>query len=283
MPLFVVPTPIGNLADITLRALSVLRESHLILCEDTRVSRILLMAHDVVKPTLSYHKFNERSRLKSILERLHEGEQLALISSAGTPGICDPGQRLIEACHVEAIEVWVLPGACSAITALVASGFCDPPFQMVGFLDRKARGQLRQMLAYQGTSICFLSPHKLTQTLQALSELETQLGDAPRSLALVKELTKKFEAQFRGSAQQVLAALAATSQAIKGEWILVLSAPTGGKVRKAPPSIDEVRAEWEVGRRQGLSTKQIICVLSERFSLKRQELYQLLNAGDALD
>lgn len=281
MPLFVVPTPIGNLADITLRALDVLRDAELILCEDTRVSRVLLAAYDIRRPTMSYHKFNERSRSNGLIERLRENEQIALISSAGTPGISDPGQRLIATCYNESIEVTVLPGACSAITALVASAQSDSPFQVIGFLEQNGRKQLQRILSYCGTSICFVSPHRVVQTLKSAREVAEQMGDPLRTFVLLKELTKRFEKRFEGSASQLLEDFVVGGQSTKGEWILVVSPPaTPSKCDKSLPSDVDVGSAWESGLAQGLSTKQIVDDLARRFDVKRQKLYQLLNAKE---
>jgi 16S rRNA (cytidine1402-2'-O)-methyltransferase len=162
--LYIVATPIGNLRDIGLRALDLLKTCDYILCEDTRRSRILLRHYAIDLPLVSYHQFNEAKKLESIVADLEAGRSLALISDAGTPAISDPGHRLIVACRSRALPMTVIPGACALIAALVLSGFATDRFQFVGFLPKKS-GQrkrlLTEMLSYEGTSICYETAPRL--------------------------------------------------------------------------------------------------------------------------
>lgn len=226
MTLYVVPTPIGNLEDITLRALRTLKQVDQILCEDTRVSSKLLRAHAIATPTASYHKFNERAQQDGLIAKMHQGQQLALISSAGTPGISDPGGRLINAAIDQKIRVCPLPGPCAPITALIASGFSAEPFQFWGFLDRRGQRQITQILDYRGTSLCFESARRLEKTLRSIKSAEEKLQIPPRNLALVKELSKVFESVFWGTATALLHQLASSPHLVKGEWIIAIAPPS---------------------------------------------------------
>lgn len=213
--LYIVPTPIGNLKDITLRALDVLQESDYVLCEDTRTSGVLLSHYSIKKPLHSYHKFNETSLLESIITDLQRGKTIALISDAGTPGISDPGNILIKRVIEEELEYTVLPGASAAITALVLSGF-PSPFTFVGFLSDKKQermSQFQQVCSIQSTLILYVSPHKLVSTL---GDAYTVLGD--RRACIVREISKKFEqVEFFNLKEGY-------SGVVKGEFVLLISA-----------------------------------------------------------
>ncbi|MBN4066878.1 16S rRNA (cytidine(1402)-2'-O)-methyltransferase [Simkania negevensis] len=226
--LYLVATPIGNLEDITLRALSVLKECSAVLCEDTRRAGFLLNHYGIKKPLLSYHKFNESRREEEVFGRLLGGEDLALVSDAGTPGINDPGVRLVDACRCRQIPVVPLPGACSPIVALAASGFPTAQFQCVGFLPKKGgarRKVLEAAVAYSGTTICFESPYRLCKTLAALVEV------APDCMVGVgRELTKKFEEHRRGTSQELLDYY--TDKPPKGEIVLLIAPGKNAKVNK---------------------------------------------------
>jgi len=211
--LFIVATPIGNLEDISKRALRALESSDAVLCEDTRRSSILMERYGIKKRLISYHKFKEKGALEGILADLEGGRSLALISDAGTPCINDPGQILVAACLERGLEVSVIPGACSVIQALVMSGFDTSRFQFVGFLPKKPGAVLRQALAYPGTTVAFESPERLIDTLALIGE---------RRVAVAREMTKTFEECRRGKASEVLAHFKA--KAPKGEVVLVIAA-----------------------------------------------------------
>lgn len=189
--LYVVPTPIGNLGDLTLRAIEVLSAAQIVAAEDTRHSGLLLHHHGIKKPMVSFHEHNEAMRTAELLGRLRAGEDVALITDAGTPSISDPGARLVRACAAENLPYTVLPGACAAITALVGSGLDASAFYFGGFLPVKS-GQRQSALAAaierEATSIFYESPHRLLKSLTVLAAL------APARLVCVaRELTKKFE------------------------------------------------------------------------------------------
>src|SRR2546421_3710785 len=216
--LYVVATPIGNLGDITLRALEVLKDVDLVAAEDTRHSGILLKRYQIDKPLISYHEHNEAMRTAQLVERLAAGEKVALITDAGTPGLSDPGARLVRECIKRALPFTIIPGPSSVLTALIGSGFSIDQFFFSGFLPNKRGGrerELRAAAARDETTIFFESPHRLTKTLNASIDI---LQD--RQLCVARELTKKFEEFRRGSASELLARYQAHPP--KGEIVLLI-------------------------------------------------------------
>jgi 16S rRNA (cytidine1402-2'-O)-methyltransferase len=193
--LYLVATPIGNLEDITLRALRVLRECDVVAAEDTRHSGRLLQHFGISKPMLSYFQFNEARRSEEILERLKRGEKVALVTDAGSPGISDPGTRVVAAALAAGLRVESVPGPCALVAALTASGLPTDEFHFVGFLPHKSgqrRRQLEALRTVPGTLILYESPHRIARLLEELAALYPL-----RKLVMARELTKKFE-QFRG-------------------------------------------------------------------------------------
>lgn len=228
--LYLIPTPIGNLEDITLRALRLLKECVLIACEDTRTSRVLLAHYGITTPVTSYHEHNKLTKLDALFAALENGD-VALISDAGTPGISDPGYELVREAIERGYTVTPLPGASALIAALVGSGLPTDSFVYLGFLPRKHlsewfaghKTERRTMVAYE-------SPHRLTDALEALTEA---LGE-DRQVCVAREISKKFEEFVRGSAAEVLAHM--KEQPPRGEIVLVI----GG----APESIEN----WDEAR-----------------------------------
>ena len=217
--LVVVPTPIGNRQDITLRALESLKSADLIAAEDTRHSGLLLQHLGIKKPFLSLHGHNESSRCAEVAERIAGGATVALITDAGTPGISDPGRRLVETCVARGLPVTVLPGPCAAVTALVGSGFPCDRFFFGGFLPVKSgrrHRELTEAAARSETSVFYESPHRLTKTLAALTEVAPN-----RKLCVARELTKTFEEYRRGTAAELLAHYEAHPP--KGEITLLIA------------------------------------------------------------
>ena len=217
--LYIVPTPIGNLEDITLRALRILQEVDIILAEDTRTSKKLLQHYVINTPMLSYHKFNEHQNLQNFIKQLKEGKQIALISDAGTPAIADPGFLLVRECILENIPVESLPGATAFVPALINSGFPNDRFVFEGFLpDKKGRNTRLQSLKEETkTMIFYVSPHKLTKTL---NEFITLFGSS-RKVSISRELTKIYEETVRGDLSELLDYF--TEHTPKGEFVLILS------------------------------------------------------------
>jgi len=222
--LYIVSTPIGNLDDITLRALKTLRHVDLIAAEDTRRTRKLLSFFDIHTPLVSYFEHNELKRLDKLLSRMKTGKEIALVSDAGTPGISDPGYRLIQQAIERGIPVSPIPGPSAVITALSISGLPTDSFYFVGFLPKKG-GKRRKLLEklgdLDGTSILYESPHRLMKTLEDLLEV---CGD--RQIVITRELTKAFEEAIRDNIREVINIL--EGRRIKGEVTIVL----GGKGRK---------------------------------------------------
>jgi len=216
--LFLVPTPIGNLEDITFRSVRILNEADLILAEDTRTSGKLLKHFDIKTPMLSFHMHNEHKVLDKMIDKLKLGIKIALISDAGTPGISDPGFLLVRACVEEGIETECLPGATALIPALVQSGFPTDRFIFEGFLPPKKGRQTRLKLWSEETRtiVFYESPHKIVNTLLQLQEFVG--GD--RRLSVSRELSKKFEETVRGTVNELI--LHFTNKAPKGEFVIVL-------------------------------------------------------------
>ena len=217
--LYVVATPIGNLGDITLRAIEALKSADVIAAEDTRHSGILLKRLGIKKPFISYHQHNETARTTELVERLGRGENVALITDAGTPGLSDPGLRLIRECIKRELPFTIIPGPSSILTALLGSGFSTEKFCCRGFLPVKAgqrERQLRETAEREDTTIFFESPYRLTKTLAACIDIMPE-----RQLCVARELTKKFEEFRRGAASELLAHYQAHPP--KGEIVLVIS------------------------------------------------------------
>ena len=217
--LFIVATPIGNLGDITLRAIEVLKSADLIAAEDTRHSGLLLKHLEIKKPFVSYHEHNEAARTTELVERLGRGENVALITDAGMPGLSDPGVRLIRECIKRELPFTIIPGPSSILTALLGSGFSTEKFCCRGFLPVKAgqrERQLRETAEREDTTIFFESPYRLTKTLAACIDIMPE-----RQLCVARELTKKFEEFRRGTASELLAHYQARPP--KGEIVLVIS------------------------------------------------------------
>ncbi|MEI8038869.1 MAG: 16S rRNA (cytidine(1402)-2'-O)-methyltransferase [Verrucomicrobiota bacterium] len=218
----IVPTPIGNLADITLRALEILKSADRIACEDTRHSAPLLAHHGIAGKTLvSLHEHNEARRAPELAAAAHAGETIALISDAGMPGISDPGYRLVQACIANGTPVEVLPGPSAVITALIGSGLPCHAFRFGGFLSVKSgkrRSSLAAALDSGETAIFFESPHRIVSTLEILADV----NPAART-CVARELTKKFETYHRGTAAEVLAHF--QTHPPKGEFVLLVHAP----------------------------------------------------------
>ncbi len=217
--LTLVPSPVGNLEDITLRALRLLREADLIAAEDTRHASILLKHHGISRPMLSLHEHNEAQRSGEIAQRLAAGENIALLTDAGMPGISDPGYRMVRACLERGLEFTVLPGPSSILPALVGSGLPLHEFYFGGFLPVKSgrrKAALEAALARGETSIFFESPHRIARSLAVLAELAPE-----RPVCVARELSKKFEEYWRGSAAELSAR--AEKQPPRGEICLLVA------------------------------------------------------------
>ena len=216
--LYLVPTPIGNLKDITFRAIETLKESDLILAEDTRNSGILLKHYEISTPMRSYHAHNEHQVTEEIIKQLQEGRNFSLITDAGSPGISDPGYLLAKVCVENGIEVIALPGATAFVPALTVSGLISNEFIFIGFLPVKKGRQtkLNELNEEKRTLIFYESPHKITRTLKDLAEF----FGADRKASLSREITKKFEETLRGTLTEL--AEISEKRNLKGEMVLVV-------------------------------------------------------------
>jgi len=219
--LYLVATPIGNLEDITLRALRVLRECDVVAAEDTRRTGQLLKHFEISKPMLSYFQFNEAKRSEEIIQRLRCGEKVALVTDAGTPGISDPGERVVRAAVAAGLRVEAVPGACALVAALTASGLPTDEFHFIGFLPHKSgqrRKQLEALKNFAGTLALYESPYRIEKLLGELNEVFPD-----RTVVLARELTKKFEEFLRGRPAALIALL--QKRSLKGEFVVLV----GGK------------------------------------------------------
>jgi 16S rRNA (cytidine1402-2'-O)-methyltransferase len=266
MPLAVCATPIGNLADVTLRVLDELREADLVLCEDTRHTRILLARHSISARLLSLHEHNEADRIRELIPRLVAGERIALVSDAGLPGISDPGSPLVRAALSAGVPVTVMPGPSAVETALVASGLLSDRYAFVGFLPRRA-GELASLWEELGSwawpVVAFESPRRLPATLRSL------VAAAPsREVAVCRELTKKFEQVERGTAAELAELFA---EPPKGEITLVLGGASGADVPEL--LVDAARAVADLVA-AGTPRKAAAEVVARLTGVARNELYR---------
>lgn len=220
--LYVVPTPIGNLEDMTMRAIRILREADLVLAEDTRTTSIIFHKFDIKNAMQSYHKFNEHKTVEHVVDRIESGATVALVSDAGTPGISDPGFLIVRECLRRGVEVQCLPGATAFVPALVSSGLPCDRFCFEGFLPQKKGRQTRlhQMAEEQRTMVCYESPHRLLKTLVQLAEV---LG-GERQAAVAREISKVHEETLRGSIDELIAHFSQTEP--RGEIVIVVAGKT---------------------------------------------------------
>ena len=264
--LYVVGTPIGNLEDVTLRALRVLREAGLIAAEDTRRTRKLLARYDIHTPLTSYFEHNKLTKLDTILAALRE-KDVALVSEAGMPGLSDPGYELIRAAIAAGVPVVPVPGPSAPVTALVVSGLPTDSFTFLGFLPRRAkeRRQLLQSVADERrTLVAFEAPHRL---LKALEDIAAILGDRP--LAVACELTKMYEEVWRGTVRMAITWF--TAHPPRGEFTLVI----GGAVEPERWDEAQVRAEIERLLAEGVSRREAIKLVTAASGWLRREVYRL--------
>jgi 16S rRNA (cytidine1402-2'-O)-methyltransferase len=264
--LYVVATPIGNLEDITLRALRVLKEVNRIAAEDTRHTQTLLNHYGITTPLTSYHEHNERSKVRSLIERLARGENIALVSDAGTPAISDPGYRLVGAAIRENLSVVPIPGACAALAVLSASGLPSDRFAFEGFLPAAKQERKNKLQALKGetrTMIFYEAPHRLKESLEDLLQI---FGD--REISIGREMTKLHEEFLRGAVSAVLLQLA--ERDVKGELTLIVHGAT------VEFEIAEDQLKAEIGRliAAGNGAKEISELIGGRYGLAKREVYR---------
>lgn len=270
--LYVVATPIGNLEDMTFRAVRVLRESDVIACEDTRHTRKLLDHYGITTATLSYHEHNETERTKGILERLRAGQSVALVSDAGTPLISDPGYRVVSAAVQEGFPVVPVPGPSALVAALCASGLPTDSFRFCGFLPHKA-GQRRKAIeavaAETATLVFYEAPHRI---VEAVEDLRAVLGNRPAVLA--REITKVHEEFLRGPLEAVATVLKTRESASRGEFTIVIGRAEQAAVSDEPMAeavakleragMSRMDAMKQVARERGVSKREVYSAVEER-------------------
>lgn len=258
------PTPIGNLGDISLRVLETLKEADLILCEDTRHSSALLKAYEIKKPLMSYHKFNEEARSQDVIDRLHRGEKIALISDAGMPGVSDPGELLISRLLEEDLKYEVLPGPCAHVTATVAANLKDGRYVFWGFLPSKNgdRGRVLDELKDIPLPIVFYEvPHRVAKTI---GSIECVLGK--RDIILARELTKLYEEVVFTNSQEFLQDPEAFT--LRGEFVLIL---LPGKKRE---EVIDIKAKLWEKLDQGMKISQAVKEVAKENKLPKNQVYR---------
>ena len=265
--LYIVATPIGNLEDITLRALRILKEADLIAAEDTRHTRKLLDHYGIDKPLTSYHEHNERTKAHDLVARLKRGENVALVSDAGTPTLSDPGFRLIREAILASVPVVPVPGPSALTAVLSVSGLPTDRFVFEGFLPAKKgerRARLNRLREETRTLVFYEAPHRLRESLADLLEI---FGD--REVVLGREITKIYEEFIRGRVSEVRAQV--EHKEPRGEITLVVR----GLERESAPGEDTIRTEIQRLQRKGLRVKEIAELLGEKFSYSKREIYRL--------
>ena len=265
--LYIVPTPIGNLEDITLRALRILKEVDLIAAEDTRHTQHLLTHFGIDKPLASYHDHNEREKAQTLVERIKNGANVALVSDAGTPGIADPGFRLVVAAIRAGIQIVPLPGASALAAALSASGLPTDRFLFEGFLPAKKqerKNKLKELRDCAATLVFYEAPHRLNDTLGDMQQI---LGE--RAIVIAREVSKVHEEFLRGTVSEVIHQLAARD--VKGEVTIVVHGSTG----EARVTEEQLRSDIQRLISEGVGVKEISELFGERYGLSKREVYRL--------
>lgn len=268
--LYLVATPIGNLEDITIRALNVLKEVDLIAAEDTRHTLGLLNHFEISKPLISYYKQTEKTKSEILIEKLKDGKNIAIVSDAGTPGISDPGEEIVKSAIENNIEIIPIPGACALINALIASGLNTREFSFIGFLSavkKEKREKLEELKYETRTLILYEAPHKLKGTLEQILDI---LGD--RKIVLARELTKIHEEFIRGTVSSILNKI----DDIKGEFVILID---GNFVSKKDIELDNLNnlsleEHYGIYEKQGLEKKEIIKKIAKDRNVSKNEIYQ---------
>ncbi len=269
--LYLVATPIGNLEDITIRALNVLQEVDLIAAEDTRHTLGLLNHFEIKKPLFSYYKETENSKAPILIDKLKEGQNIALVSDAGTPGISDPGLEIVKLAIEEGIEIIPIPGAVAFVNGLIASGLDTREFEFIGFLsaNKSEKKAKLESLKYDTRTLCFYeAPHKLLSTIEALKEV----FDGDRKIVLAREITKIHEEFIRGT----LSTISDQLVDIKGEFVILLEGSKLTEEEKQVQDLAEISLEkhYKFYEEQGYSKKDIIKRIAKDRNVNKNEIYQ---------
>ena len=264
--LYLVATPIGNLEDMTLRAIRILKEVDLIAAEDTRNTLKLLNHFEIKKPLISYHRHNEEIKVDNLIEKIKNGENIAVVSDAGTPGISDPGEVIVKEAIKNNIEVIPIPGACAAINALIASGLDTKEFTFMGFLPinkKLRREKLKEIENETKTIIIYEAPHKLKNTLTELKDILQN-----RKVVLAREITKIHEEFIRGNIEDVIS----KAEDLKGEMIILIE---GAEFKEKEMEINELslNEHFEFYKNQGFDKKEIIKKIAKDRGVSKNEIY----------
>ena len=270
--LYICGTPIGNLEDITLRVLRILKEVDMIAAEDTRHTRKLLSYFDISKPLISCYQHNEVARIDQMLKILQEGKNIALVSDAGMPGISDPGSRIIEYMRSHAVTVEVIPGVTALTTAVVNSGFSADSFVFMGFWPRirkEERLMMESLLKESKTSIIYESPHRLLSTVRYIA------GNMPeRNICICRELTKKFEEVAIGTAQNIMESW--LGREIKGECVLIIQGCSSKEIKEEAIDDDDLLHQVYLLLNEGWDRKSAISEIAKKFSVQKRRVYALV-------
>jgi 16S rRNA (cytidine1402-2'-O)-methyltransferase len=270
--LYLIPTPIGNLEDMSFRAIRLLKEADLIAAEDTRNTKKLCNYFEIVTPVVSYHEHNKDTSGDKLIQKVKEGLKIALVSDAGMPAISDPGYELVAAAIEEKVTVVPLPGANAALTSLIASGLVCQPFYFFGFLNRnkkEKRAELEHLKWQSATLIFYESPHRLKETLSIMSDV---LGN--RKIAICRELTKKYEEFIRGSIEEVIAWT--TQDEIRGEFCLIVEG-TDQQQEEEPSWWHNLTLEEHVNHyisEKNIASKEAIKLTAKDRDINKREVYQ---------
>jgi len=268
--IYLVATPIGNLEDITLRALNVLKKVDIIAAEDTRHTLGLLNHFEISKPLISYYKQNEKVKSEILLDKIREGKNIAVVSDAGTPGISDPGEEIVKVAIENGVEVVPIPGACAFVNALIASGMSSKEFTFIGFLStnkREKTEKLEEIKYDTRTIILYEAPHKLKGTLEAILEV---LGD--RKIVLARELTKIHEEFIRDNVSNILERI----EEYRGEYVIIIEGSNESKKDIQTKSLNELSLEehYQYYEDQGLEKKEIIKKIAKDRNVNKNDIYQ---------
>lgn len=268
MNLYITGTPLGNLNDMTYRAVDTLKSVDVILCEDTRTTRKLTSHFEITTPLWSYHDFNKHEVEDSIIKEMHEGRVFALVTDAGMPVVSDPGFELIQRMQDESLAFTVIPGASAFTLALVASGIPSFEFTFFGFLPKsqsKRKEKMKEILLHTHTAVIYESPHKIRETVKIISQ-----EDPKRQISISRELTKKFEQNVRRTAQEIFEMLNKEIP-LKGEFVIVIEGYQEADIMSDTP----VREQVEKFIEDGMKPKQAIKMAAEMRGMKKQEVYNL--------
>lgn len=266
MNLYITGTPLGNLEDMTFRAVETLNNVDVILCEDTRTTRKLTTHFDITTPLRAYHDFNKSETEDKIIEEMRHGKAFALVSDAGMPVISDPGYELIERMQEEGLKYTIIPGASAFTMALVMSGIPSFDFTFFGFLPKsqsKRKEKLKEIMMHTHTSVIYESPHKLKKTVEQIADISPE-----REMSISREITKKFEQNMKGKAAEILEKLDVEIP-LKGEFVIVMEAYKEKDIVSDTPLREHVEQFVE----EGMKPKQAIKMVAEMRGLKKQEVY----------